>query len=336
MAGLMPTLTHVATTIAICVPLRNERRNVAGLIKAIGAQDPGLLSATILILLFDGADPEAQKAAADTFAGVPMVRGMIRDIERHTLPNAGRARRAAMSAGLAMLGDDGVLLTTDADTRPDADWLSASVAALRSCDLVCGHIRRRDPKRDRWREAIETYLDRLAEVRAAVDPIACDPAPRHWNEGGASLGVRVDAYRKVGGVPEIPTGEDRALVDAVRRAGLRVRHDPAVRVATSSRAGGRATGGLADAIRAGRLAVNTEQMVEHPASVIERFRREAAIRRAFATGEGAAAFGLDAATVTAAACAEDLFRHVRGTPGDPLPLPMAMQILEQYREAEAA
>jgi hypothetical protein len=57
------------------------------------------------------------------------------------------------------------------------------------------------------------------------------------------------AYRAIGGLPYVPFGEDRALVAAVERAGLRVRHDPDVRVITSGRLIGRAAGGVADTIR---------------------------------------------------------------------------------------
>lgn len=326
----------VAPRVAICVPLRDERRNIGGLVRSIAAQDARLLAETVLVLAFDGRDDAAEAAGAAALAKHPAVHAVIRHIERGAIPNAGRARRAAMDAGDALLGDDGYLLTTDADTRPDPAWLKNSVAALQSADMVCGHIRRRDPSRDAWREPFEAYLDRLTAVRAQIDPIAHDPAPRHWNEGGASLGLTAAAYRVVGGVPVLAAGEDRALVDAVRHAGMRVRHDPTVRVATSSRATGRAHGGLADALRAGRLSVGEAQTVEHPAAVLARFEREAAVRRAHAHGAALPEFGLDAGMVAAARSAEALFGRVVGIRGLPLALPLAMQFLMQVDGAIAA
>lgn len=293
-------------------------------------QDATLLASTILVLSFDGADPVATDLAAAALAEAPAVRATRIVIPRGEVPDAGRARAAAMDAGLASITEDGVLLTTDADTRPDRNWLAASVAALGTADLVCGHIRRRDATRDAWRLPMERYLDRLTDLRAAVDPIVHDPAPRHWNEGGASIALTAAAYRAVGGVPRLPSGEDRALVDAVRRHGLRVRHDPSVRVVTSSRAGGRATGGLADAIRAGRSsAAAGEQMVEHPAAVLARFAREAAVRQAHVAGQALPLYALDTATVRAARCAEVLFDHAPGARGQPVPLAAAMRYLDE-------
>jgi hypothetical protein len=317
----------------ICVPLRDERRNIAGLIRAVAAQDAASLADTVLLLCFDGADPAAHLLAEQELANAPRLRGAITVIDRCDVPDAGRARRAAMEAGLTLAAPDGVLLTTDADTRPDPDWLAASLAALRSVECVCGHIRRRDASRDRWRAPMERYLDRLADLRAAIDPIAHDPAPRHWNEGGASIALTAATYRAIGGVPLLSSGEDRALVEAVRHAGLRVRHDPAVRVATSSRATGRATGGLADAIRAGRTAT-AEPMVEHPAAVIARFAREAAIRRAYLHGQALPT--LDAAAVRAAPCAEALFGHAMAERGAPTPLAAAMRHLDAIDDRAVA
>ncbi len=319
---------------AICVPLRDERRSVAGLIRAVARQDRGALARTLLLLCLDGDCAATRAAAAVALGEVPWVSARIIAIPRLVQPDAGRARGAAMDAGLAGIATDGVLLTTDADTRPDPDWLASSLAALGSADLVCGRIRRRDPARDAWRQPIERYLDRLAAVRARIDPIAHDPTP-HWNEGGASLALTASAYRAVGGVPARATGEDRALVDAVRHAGLRVRHDPAVRVATSSRAIGRATGGLADAIRAGRAGQDSG-LVEHPATVLARFTREAEVRRAWTLGQPMPSLGIGPAQLSAARCPEALFDRVAGDRGPPLPIALALEWLAEPRASVAA
>jgi hypothetical protein len=54
---------------------------------------------------------------------------------------------------------------------------------------------------------------------------------------------------RVGGVPEVEPGEDRALVNAIRAQGGRIRHAPDVKVVTSCRLEGRARGGWADDLR---------------------------------------------------------------------------------------
>ena len=66
-------------------------------------------------------------------------------------------------------------------------------------------------------------MRRLEEV---LDPPAHDPAPRHGDHVAASLALRADLYRRVGGLPMLPCGEDNALVARVRWHGGRVRHCP--------------------------------------------------------------------------------------------------------------
>jgi hypothetical protein len=56
-------------------------------------------------------------------------------------------------------------------------------------------------------------------------------------------------YRRVGGLPEVPFGEDKALVALLRRHDARIRFAPEVTVVTSGRTIGRAAGGVADALR---------------------------------------------------------------------------------------
>jgi hypothetical protein len=69
---------------------------------------------------------------------------------------------------------------------------------------------------------------------------------RHINVYGANLGVRADAYLTVGGFPIDGVGEDHLLWEHLREAGLPTEQPVAVRVTTSARLHGRATGGLAD------------------------------------------------------------------------------------------
>jgi hypothetical protein len=133
------------------------------------------------------------------------------------------------------------------------------------------------------RRAVADWLTarRLALlVEDAIDPVPGDPAPRHWDHSGGGLALRIRIYRAAGGCPAMGFREDLALVDAVRRLGGIVRHCPSIRVTVSARMRGRATGGMADTIRA--WAADAEAgapvMAPHPEVMEAQWRRRAAAR----------------------------------------------------------
>jgi len=169
--------------------------------------------------------------------------------------HAGWARRLAFDAAAALLAHPhDVLASTDADTCVSPDWIVRTIAHLDAgCDAVAGRALTRREDRMALGAAAARRLNLLGRYYTALDwlradrvPDAADPWPRHFYEGGASIALTLDLYRRIGGAPTPPLAEDRALFDAVRGAGGRVRHPLDVRVFTSSRTEGRAPGGMAD------------------------------------------------------------------------------------------
>jgi alkylation response protein AidB-like acyl-CoA dehydrogenase len=63
------------------------------------------------------------------------------------------------------------------------------------------------------------------------------------------LAIRKPLYLRLGGLPPLPVGEDRAMFDAVRSIDGKIRHSLAAQVEASARTVGRANGGMADALR---------------------------------------------------------------------------------------
>ena len=273
--------------VAICVPVRDEARNLPGFLKAVDKQRCS--HRIMLAIVFDGNGDDGRVIVDDWAKNVARIRVAVRTIARLHVPDAGRARAAAMALGIENLTSDGILLTTDADSRPASDWAASNCAALNAADVVCGRIERRGPDTDPQRTRLEQYLMRLHAVRRTIDPIPHDPLPSHPHTGGASIACTVGAYHAAGGMPLLASGEDRAFVEAARRAGLRVRHDPAVRVATSARHHGRAIGGLADALRQGRIdtAAGRPAIVEHPDDAAARYRLQALARAAYGRDDAA-------------------------------------------------
>ncbi|HJE26220.1 MAG TPA: glycosyltransferase family 2 protein [Methylorubrum populi] len=245
----------------IAIPVRNEAERIARCLTAIGGQAglaPGRLG---LVLFLNNCTDGTAEIVAGLVPGLPIP---VRVIERtYAGAHAGWARRAAMDAAVAWLEGEGAspatatILTTDADSVVPPDWVAANLAALAAgADAVAGRVELIPeeaallppslPARGRLED---TYDALITEMEARIDPDPHDPWPCHRTTIGASLSVRLPAYRQVGGMPEIPLGEDGAFVGALLEQGFRVRHDRAVLVLISARLTGRAPGGVADTIR---------------------------------------------------------------------------------------
>lgn len=247
----------------IAIPARDEAARIIGCLEACtqAAARARPVAGRILVLVNNSVDDTAARAmswAARSDVPVDVVSCRLpRD-----LAHAGAARRQALDLARARVGEEGVLLTTDADTRPDPDWVGANLAALgKGAALVCGRIAFDPAEFNRLPPTITAryrlqarWRHHAAELAARLDPDPHDPWPSHGEVGGASLAVTTRAWDRVGGLPAVSHAEDRAFVRRIRAHDLPVRHDPAVRVVTSCRLTGRAAGGLADTLAAGLVA----------------------------------------------------------------------------------
>ncbi len=170
--------------------------------------------------------------------------------------HAGGARRLAMDIAAQSLGDpDDLLLSTDADTVVAPDWLARMLPYFdQGYDAVAGRAVLRTSELEALREDERDRLISLGKYHVLLCYLrrrradGFDAWPHHGYEGGASLALTLGAYDAIGGCPIVPVGEDRALFQAVRRAGGRIRHAVDVKAFTSGRLNGRAPGGMADTI----------------------------------------------------------------------------------------
>lgn len=274
--------------VGVCIPVRDEAALLPDLLSALARQHhPGDLRMIVCFML-DG----CTDASADIVARIGSGHGldiMIDSIVRPPMANAGRARRRAMAMGQAALSNcaQAALLTTDADSVPADDWITANLRALEQADVVAGRIERRVAPVDRHRRAnavqtrVESYYDRLFVLRRTLDPVPWEAPRTHHYTSGASLAFRGGAYADIGGFPPRAAAEDATVVDAAHDHGLCVRRDAEVVVRTSSRIHGRAAGGLADHLRDLEHADALPSMA-HPADEAWRYVGHAAARNAFA------------------------------------------------------
>jgi hypothetical protein len=279
----------VASSTVVAIPARDEAERIGPCLVALNQQ---IQRPDAVVLLLNNCADATERIARSMAPGLGY---RLEVISRHLPPgqaNAGYARRMVMQEAAAQTGADGVLLTTDADGVTPPDWIFRNIAALRQgVDIVCGqavidpveaamipaHLHADDAKECR-------LIALLDDLTWALDPELHDPPPRHTEASGASLAVRAQAFRRVGGIPAIPAGEDRAFVRALWMIDAGVRHDTAIRVTVSGRVVGRAEGGMADAIRRRMVRQDefTDDQVEPASDAFRRYSLRQRVRRAWA------------------------------------------------------
>lgn len=238
----------------VAVPVKDEAERIADCLRALALQHDVRADGIVLVVnnTSDGTAEIIRRL-------LPLLPVPVHVLERDFPPgqaSAGHARRLAMEHAAALLGDRGVLLSTDADGRVPQDWVAANLWHLRrGLDAVAGradldpHEAALIPARLHEDDAEEcAYAALLDETAALLDPDPWDPWPRHVQHSGASMAVSLTAYRRAGGMPAVPLAEDRRFFAALRRTDARIRHAPEITVTVSGRTAGRAEGGMADTI----------------------------------------------------------------------------------------
>ncbi len=241
----------------VCVPARNEGARLPTLLDALALQDWANPIPVVIGINNTTDDSVAVIDAARCRHAGRLDLHMIQKTFAPEQAHAGSARRLAMDAGLALLPalEGGALVSTDADSRPPQDWLRNIASAFsRGADMVGGRIEidgaePLPPPVHRLRAAWDRYWAAVRAIEDRIDPLPWDPAPRHGDHTGASLAIRADLYLACGGVPEIASGEDRALVQLALARGARLVHPANVYTHVSPRLTGRADGGMAIAMQ---------------------------------------------------------------------------------------
>ncbi|WP_439534015.1 glycosyltransferase [Polymorphobacter sp.] len=234
--------------VVVAIPARNEAERIASALMALAGQPhAGRDIAAVFVHANNCTDDTADVARA---LSLPFALHVIEGEAAHI----GQARRTVTDAAAAHLlatgHPDGIVASTDADSRVAPDWLAALLAALRpDVDAVCGAIDLDGPVAPRLaavRRAEADYAETVARTIAWLDPLAHDPWPNHIWSWGANFAVRARTLVATGGSPLVDLAEDRALHASLLRHDARIRHASSVRVFTSARTDGRAPGGFAD------------------------------------------------------------------------------------------
>jgi glucosyl-3-phosphoglycerate synthase len=231
----------------IVVPARDEEERIAGCVRAVAAQvgvEPGAFE---VVLVLDHCTDATRRQALDAAAALPPVPLIVLESD---LPGAGHARRRGMDFAcerlLAAGRPDGLIASTDADSRVDSNWLATQlVLAGEGARAIGGRI---DLDPDEAAALPASVLEaRATQARARLDRVReqANGSDGHHQFSGASLAVTAHTYREVGGLPVGEALEDEALERALEDRGIQILRSARVHVTTSARTDGRASRGLA-------------------------------------------------------------------------------------------
>jgi GT2 family glycosyltransferase len=248
----------------VAIPVKDEEKHLLACLTALSQQydrwGGSISRTTVRIVVFannctDQSANVARKLGQELSLNIRVVEEELPPASAH----AGAARRAAMDLAETWLMEErdptGVILTTDADSQVAPDWVAENLAAFDlGADAVLGFIDLDDDGKllpaalHRRGELENAYEKQLTELSWLLDPLPHNPWPHHGTISGATLGITRSAYCRVGRLPRVPLGEDKALVRLLSLADARIRYCPTVHVITSGRTKGRAPGGVADTL----------------------------------------------------------------------------------------
>lgn len=233
-SGTAATAGHRIDDLLVAIPARDEAANLPAALAAIDLARAALAA-------WDPHPPRVVVAvAADscTDATADLARDAGAIVVETFVGKVGAARSTAVAAGLAAAGTPSAcwIACTDADSLVHVDWLRVHLAAARGgAHLLLGSVRP---------SALDLTPHQLARWHR-LNP----QAEAHPYVHGANLGVRADAYLRVGGFAEVGEHEDVALVDALRATAAVVVTTDRAPVTTSGRIHGRTPGGFAAYLR---------------------------------------------------------------------------------------
>ncbi|WP_316799580.1 glycosyltransferase [Pedobacter frigidisoli] len=160
--------------------------------------------------------------------------------------NIGTVRRLLMDAAYERLlktaGPRGIIVSTDADSNVDQQWVHQILYEMeKGVDVVGGRIIPQGTPTLAKRHHLKDVGYRFLQTRleSELDPCESNPWPRHFQCYGPSLAVTCEIYERAGRIPAIPFLEDEEFRKALKRIDAKIRHSPKVIIYTSARLKGR-------------------------------------------------------------------------------------------------
>jgi glucosyl-3-phosphoglycerate synthase len=235
----------------VVVPARDEQECIGSCLLALAAQREIDASSFEVFLVLDHCHDDTRGRALVASSTAERLTLTILD---SLIPGVGHARRAGMDAACRRLLDagvpDGLIATTDADSRVAPDWLAVQIElAAAGARAIGGRIELDSHEAALLPPGVLTSRqdqarERLASIRSG-DARDGSAHREHHQFSGASLAVTARTYEEVGGLPDVEALEDEALERLLEARQIPIVRSKRVRVVTSARTQGRAPRGLA-------------------------------------------------------------------------------------------
>jgi len=230
----------------VIVPAHNEEALVGACLETIATQELVADDEYEVLLILDRCTDETEARASE----IDVAHSSLR---LHFLEGPGEgsgpARKVGMDAACARLlkvgRPEGLIACTDADTMVAQDWLAAQLRSVsKGARAIGGRIELADNG-----TLQERVLRRHAEQgRLRYERLLSHSGPegetQHWQFSGASLALRAEVYRDIGGLEPLTSLEDEALEMVLLEHRIPIQRLLSVRVTTSPRLVGRASRGL--------------------------------------------------------------------------------------------
>ncbi|MGB7251009.1 MAG: glycosyltransferase, partial [Phormidesmis sp.] len=258
------SLPLLACRVSVVVPVRNEAENLPAVIDAIAHQidrngdtlDPTCYE---VLLLANNCSDRTAETALRLGRIYPTLQLHVINV---SLPAehacVGKARQMVMHEAyrrFSLIGlENRIIASTDGDTKVSSNWIDALIREFdQGVDAVGGRIITHRASMSDISPGISLYYLRRvahaylgAQIECLLDPQPHDCWPRHFQYCGANMAVSAAMYGQIGGMPRVKDEEDVALYQRLQQADAKIRHSLDVRVLTSARRSGRATGGLSE------------------------------------------------------------------------------------------
>lgn len=238
----------------VAIPVCNEDEHIVPCLLALATQKH---LPHRVVLWINNTPDETENRAHSLIPSLPFELETVTVCYPPAMASAGKARRDAMAHAAKTASPDAILLTTDADSEVASDWMDSILEAFIQypVEAVFGRVLllpeeyKKIPPHLHEDEKLErAYGAILDQIELLLSPEPHDPWPRHLEHSGASIAVTHAAWRRTGGIPNVPSGEDRAFARILRQNGIAARHAPQVQVYVSARLQGRARGGMAETL----------------------------------------------------------------------------------------